>query len=170
MTKFMLITNGWWWLYTQIYKYILEKKDNNLFRTCLAALQVKFLSKIYIKLQVIWVILQVLHELQVIKNNISAEKCTRKIMYFHFFLNFRANCSKTWLHTSHNLKAMSYHIPVHNLHQNATAETKIACYKMCTSYSTIRMKVTWLPLYKSLNFSYIYNISCIHPNRNYKNL
>lgn len=130
------------------YKYVLEKKDNKMFRTSLAALQVKFLSKIYIKLQVIWVILQVLHELQVIQKQYCCRKMYMQNNVFPFYFTSEKTVTKHDYNTSHNLKALSYRIPVCNLHYDATAETKIACYKMCTSYSTIGMKVSWLPLYK----------------------
>jgi len=77
------------------YKYTLEKKDNKLFRPCLAALQVKFLSKIYIKLQVIWVTLQVLHERQVIQKQHFCRKMYMQNNVVPFFFYFTANCSKT---------------------------------------------------------------------------
>jgi hypothetical protein len=132
----------WFYVYIYIYTHTyniqvhIRKKEQQTVQNMLSCITSKIPEQNIYQAAVIWVILLELHELQVIQKQYFCRK-----MY-----------SKTWLHPSHNLKALFYYISVHNLHYNTTAETKTACYKMCTSYSTIRMKVSWLPLYKNTRF------------------
>jgi len=133
--NFMLLTNGWCgYIYIYIYniQVHIRKKGQQTVQNMLSCITSKIPEQNIYQAAVIWVILLQLHKLQVIRKQYFCRK-----VY-----------TKTWLHPSHNLKALFYYIPVHNLHYNATAETKTACYKMCTSYSTIRMKVSFLSLYK----------------------
>jgi hypothetical protein len=73
----------------------IRKKGQKSVQNMLSCIKVKFLSKIYIELQVIQVILQVLHELQVIQKQYFCRKIYTQNNVLPFFFHFRENCIKT---------------------------------------------------------------------------